>query len=318
MGVWEYGSDPDTHTPTLPYIIMTAGTVFDIQRFCTHDGPGIRTVVFLKGCSLDCAWCHNPESKSRQPELFYTPRLCIGCGSCASVCPEGAQRMTEEGHTFDRSLCRTCLTCVERCFSRALEIAGREMTADEALAEVEKDRVFYEESGGGLTLSGGEPMAQFEFIRAVLEGAKNLHTCIETCGFGPSERFLEILSLVDLFLWDIKDTDEARHLQNTGAPLAPILENLSLVDEAGGVTILRCPLIVGVNLSNDHLDKIASIYRSLRNCRGIELLPYHPLGDSKYARLGIPRAPDPSLEPTPEMISAARAYLLGKWHIPSE
>ena len=296
---------------------MTTGTIFDIQRFCTHDGPGIRTVVFLKGCPLDCAWCHNPESKRRQPELFYTSRLCIGCEKCVSVCAEGAHSMTDEGHVFQRVLCRECMSCAEGCFARALEVAGREITANEALAEVAKDNVFYEESGGGLTLSGGEPMAQFEFTRAILHRAENLHTCIETCGFGPSERFMEIVPLVDLFLWDIKDTDEARHEANTGVPLAPILENLRLVDEAGGSTILRCPLIAGVNLTEEHLDRLAAIYRSLHNCLGIGLLPYHPLGDSKYARLGITRAPDSFREPSAEEMTAAKARLLTRHGIQS-
>lgn len=354
---------------------MTTGTIFDIQRFCTHDGPGIRTVVFLKGCPLDCPWCHNPESKSRRLELFYTPHLCIGCGKCVALCPEGAHSMTEGCHAFDRSLCRACMTCAEECYARALEVVGREMTAEAVIAEVEKDRVFYEESGGGLTLSGGEPLYQYEFTRAILEGAKGavppsfgtrsgeriqdwtglsprtkpsalsvhsggcnkgrpvpadntdspecprsgciqgrsaLHTCIETCGFGPSRHFLDIVPLVDLFLWDIKDGDEGRHEANTGVSLAPILENLRLVDEAGGVTILRCLLIGGLNLNEQHLDRLAEVYRSLSNCRGIELLRYHALGDSKCARLSIPRALDSLREPTFEQMDLAKAYLLDR------
>ena len=296
---------------------MSTGTVFDIQRFCTHDGPGIRTTVFMKGCPLDCWWCHNPESKSRQRELFYTPHLCIACGYCASVCPAGAHSITDAGHAFDRDKCRLCLQCAEKCFAGSLEVAGREMTAVQVVAEVEKDRIFYEESGGGMTLSGGEPTAQFEFTREILEGARTMgiHTSVETCGFGVSARFVELVPLADLFLWDIKDTDESRHAENTGVPLAPILENLRLVDQVGGTTVLRCPLIPGVNLNDSHLDGLARIYGSLSNCLGIELLAYHALGDSKRARLGLPPSAFPNTEPDEDRLSAARSYLLAKWDI---
>jgi pyruvate formate lyase activating enzyme len=236
------------------------------------------------------------------------------------------------------------MACAEGCYARALEVAGRDVTAEDVIAEVEKDRVFYEESGGGMTLSGGEPLYQYEFARSILDGARCgvppsldmlrcsrldgsspdsfecsqgeriekrplLHSCIETCGFGPPGNFLDIVPLVDLFLWDIKDTDEARHETNTGVPLLPILENLRLVDKAGGVTILRCLLIDGVNLNEEHLDRLAEIYRSLRDCRGIELLRYHALGDSKYARLGIPCTTDSLREPTPEQMESAKGYL---------
>lgn len=285
----------------------------DIQRFCTHDGPGIRTTVFLKGCPLDCFWCHNPESKSLANELFYTPSLCIACGYCIANCPEHAHALTDSAHVFDRSLCRACMTCAEGCNSRALESVAREMSVEQVLAEVEKDRAFYEESGGGLTLSGGEPTAQMEFTLELTSRAKaiGISTCIETCGFGPTERFLSLVPLVDLFLWDIKDTDDQRHLANTGTPLAPILDNLRQVDRAGGPSILRCLLLAGVNLNETHLDRIAAIYRQLSHCAGIELLAYHPLGGSKLERLGYPPRPSPDLTPSSEAMSAACAYLAG-------
>lgn len=219
--------------------------------------------------------------------------------------------MADECHVYDRHKCALCFECAEVCYSGALAVAGSDITAEQALAEVEKDRVFYEESGGGMTLSGGEPTAQIEFTRAILEGARSasIHTCIETCGFGPADRFAELVPLVELFLWDIKDTDETRHLANTGVPLPPILENLRLVDEAGGTTILRCLLIPVVNLTEYHLDGLAQIYRSLSNCQGIELLAYHPFGDSKRARLGLAASDLACDAPTEEQISRAREYL---------
>lgn len=293
------------------------GLVSDIQRFCTHDGPGIRTVVFLKGCPLDCAWCHNPESKRPHKELLYNPQLCIGCGNCVSACRKDSHTLVEGVHEFDRSKCRLSLLCADQCYSGALEAVGKEMSVGEVMAEVMKDRIFYEKSGGGLTVSGGEPMAQFEFTRSLLEsaGSGGIHTGMETCGYGPAERFREIVPLVDLFLWDIKDTDEARHRAYTGVALGPILENLRLVDAAGGKTILRCLLIPEVNLREEHLDAIASLYRSLVNCIGVELLAYHPFGVSKSARLGVEPTDASFTEPTEDEMTAARAYLLDRWDI---
>lgn len=271
---------------------MARGVVFDIQRFSTHDGPGIRTTVFLKGCPLDCVWCHNPESKRFEPELLYTPMLCIGCGSCVERCPESAHAMVDGAHVFDRSRCRACLSCVTTCHAQALETTGREMTSGAMLAEVEKDRVFFQESGGGLTMSGGEPTAQIGFTLEVVSRAKaaGLTTCLETCGFGRPVDFLSLVPHVDLFLWDLKDTDEIRHLANTGVPLRPILENLRTVDRAGGVTILRCIMVPGVNVDDDHLRRIGAVRDELANCLGVELLEYHPLGAAKQERLGRPRS----------------------------
>jgi pyruvate formate lyase activating enzyme len=292
---------------------LASGLVSDIQRFCTHDGPGIRTTVFLKGCPLDCFWCHNPESKSFAPGLLYTAHLCIACGYCVECCPEHAHSIFNDEHHFDRTRCRECLACAGECYTGALEQVGREMTAAQVVAVAEKDRAFYEESGGGLTLSGGEPAAQPEFALEICHLAKaaGISVCIETCGFGPAERFFSLAPHVDLFLWDLKDTDEARHLASTGAVLAPILENLRRVDRAGGTTVLRCVLIPDVNLNQQHLDGVAAVFRSLANCGGIELLAYHPLGASKLERLGIEcTRPLPAACAPDELVSAAN-YLRG-------
>ena len=201
--------------------------IFNIQRFSVNDGPGIRTNVFFKGCPLNCLWCHNPESKSTKPDLGFIASKCIGCGHCLTQCPGHCHTMENGEHVIDRSKCLACRAC-ERFCAGALEIMGREMTVDEVLGEVMKDEIFYKTSNGGMTVSGGEPMIQFPFITELLRAAKEkgLTCCMETCGFAAWARFEEIMPYVDLFLYDIKETDPARHREYTGADNALILENL--------------------------------------------------------------------------------------------
>lgn len=254
------------------------GMIFDIKKFAINDGPGIRTAVFLKGCPLKCWWCHNPESQEKSPELSFSPDKCIGCGFCQSVCPNG----------LNRENCIHCGKCTAKCYAGARELIGREASVSEILAEVIKDRPFYENSGGGMTISGGEPLYQPDFTALLLAAAKQegLHTCLDTSGFASWSVVKKILPLVDLFLYDLKETDAEKHLLYTGVPLDIILENLQKIDAAGGKMILRCPLIPGLNDRKAHAAEIARIASGLKNLQEINLMPYHPLGESKLVRLG--------------------------------
>jgi pyruvate formate lyase activating enzyme len=265
------------------------GRIFEIQRYCIHDGPGIRTTVFLKGCPLNCLWCHNPEGIAPQAALSFIPARCIGCGYCFRACERGAHAMTDAAHTLDRARCGLCGRCARECHAGALELVGRDISVEDALAEVLKDRPFYETSGGGMTLSGGEPLMQIEFTAALLGAARGagLNTCVETCGFADYGRFERILGSTDLFLYDLKETDAARHEEFTGAPLAPILRNLRSLHDAGAAILLRLPIVPGCNDRDEHLRAVAALARELPRLRGVEIMPYHRLGESKLERMGL-------------------------------
>ena len=290
------------------------GQVFDIKKFAIHDGPGIRTTVFVKGCPLSCLWCHNPESQHFEPEIFFQPELCTNCGYCVSVCPNGCHQLVNGVHVMDREKCTACGLCTRECYTGALELVGRTWTVDEVLAEVLKDKAFYENSGGGMTLSGGEPMAQFKFTKALLTAAKaaGLNNCLDSCGWAPFEKYAALFDVVDLFLWDYKATDSALHRELTGVPNERILENLARIDAAGKPTVLRCPLVPGVNVDETHLQGVIDTARALKNLQQIDLLPYHPLGKSKLERLGrennqgaISFVPPEQVEEWTAMVSAA-------------
>ncbi len=264
------------------------GMIFDIKKFALHDGPGIRSTVFLKGCPLRCSWCHNPESQASEPELLFSPEKCLACGWCVDSCPEHCHSFAQGRHHFDRTTCRHCGLCATRCFSQALEFVGSYMSVEEVLQEVCKDSIFYANSGGGMTVSGGEPLAQFAFVRELLTQAKNreLHNCLETCGYASWKQLAALVEVVDLFLYDLKSLDSAQHTKITTKDNHLILENLRRLDAAGARIILRCPIIPGINDSTKALQAIGSLADELVNVQKLEIEPYNPLGLSKYSRLG--------------------------------
>ena len=262
--------------------------VFEIKRFAVHDGDGIRTTVFLKGCPLRCVWCHNPEGISPSPQLAYYAHKCVGCGECARVCPVGAHRISDGVHSLDRALCTACGKCAEVCLGDALTLYGKEMTVDELMPRLLEDREFYLNSGGGVTVSGGECLTHADFCRELLSRlkAEGISTAVDTCGFVSREAIDKVLPFTDVFLYDLKAIDSAVHEKCTGRDNKIILENLRYIAKSGALIEIRTPYVPDYN--DKEIESIAELLRSIGGDISIRILPYHNYAASKYESLGLP------------------------------
>jgi pyruvate formate lyase activating enzyme len=265
------------------------GLIFDIKRFAVHDGPGIRTTVFLKGCPLQCLWCHSPESQRPYPELMYYSNLCHHCNECVTICPTQAQT-TDTTHKIIQSRCTHCGRCATSCYPGALKLVGKSVGIDALLNELQKDATFYRQSQGGITLSGGEPTFQPQFTQALLKTCQDqyFHTAIETCGYTAWSIFQKILPYVNLILYDLKHLNRAKHIQYTGVPIDLILQNLRRLDQTDTNYVIRVPVIPTINDSPEVIKALSIFCGSLHHLKHVELLPYHRLGVSKYQHLDRP------------------------------
>lgn len=262
------------------------GIVFDAKRYAVDDGPGIRTTIFLKGCPLRCWWCHNPEGQVSKPELMYKSRRCIRCEECAGICPRTAIVHTADKVRIDRRLCNLCGKCAQNCPSEALTIVGKEICVTDLMKEMEKDAPFYAESQGGITVSGGEPLLQIDFLGAILKECKErgIHTAVDTCGHVPWKAFEKISDDTDLFLYDIKTMNDKIHKKCTGVSNKLTLENLKRLAQSGRNVQARFPIIPGINDDEDNIAKTAECLLSC-DVRHVSLLPYHRAGIEKYKSL---------------------------------
>jgi len=287
------------------------GMVFDIQRSCVHDGPGIRTTVFLKGCNLRCFWCHNPESWRAGPDLMFYPQKCIGCGKCFDICPLGCHSLSDGGvHGIDRAKCTVCGACAKKCYAGALTITGKERSVDDVMKAVRADTAFYRNSGGGMTVSGGEPLLQPEFTLTLLKAAKDegIHTALDTAGNVDFALFEQVLPWVDLLLFDCKCMDSAAHRRATGVGNERILENLWRLGRGSTPVWVRVPVVPEVNDTEENMAALRDYLADLPAVKRVELLAYHSLGAGKHANLGMEYAYKEIKAPPKGRMEALAAY----------
>lgn len=269
------------------YFLGITGIVFNIQRYSIHDGPGIRTTVFLKGCPLNCWWCQNPESQLSGQEMIFWEDRCIGCGACSTICPSDAIEIKNSIPVTEKEKCILYRKCIEKCPALAREMIGEKLTTEEVIKEIEKDLVFYEESGGGVTFSGGEPLGQSEFLEGLLNGCreKKIHTAVDTSGYISWGILNKISSKVDLFLYDLKIMDNERHKKYTGVSNEIILENIKKLSSVHNNIFIRFPVIPGINDDYQNIREMGEFLSFLKIAQ-VNLLPYHYIGIDKYKRLG--------------------------------
>jgi pyruvate formate lyase activating enzyme len=290
-----------------------SGVIFDVKRFAIHDGPGIRTTVFFKGCPLRCGWCHNPEGIAPQPELSFRATRCVGCGACVRACASGAIVLADARASTDAARCVRCGMCTKMCLTGAREAIGRTATVEELVGEIGRDRVFYEESGGGVTFSGGDPLMQADFLAALLLEcrARGLHTAVDTSGYAAWEVFESLRGLVDLFLCDIKHMDGKTHQRLAGVDNSSILDNLRRLAAADGQITARMPVIRGLNDDERNVRTTGAFVASLPGVTRIDILPYNEGGCAKLARLLGSAESTPFRSPEPEALRGIAGILAG-------
>lgn len=288
------------------------GYIFDIKHFAVHDGPGIRTTVFLKGCPLKCVWCHNPESISNKKQLGYIEHKCVNCGRCTLVCPNGAHYVDENNvHRFNREKCKVCGLCVDACYGKNLILYGKNATVDEIIDELLEDKDFYDSSNGGVTLSGGECLMQPSFCAELLERLKKegIHTAVDTCGFVSKDALDKVMPHTDLFLYDMKAFDEDVHIKCTGQSNKIILENLRYLDQNNQKIEIRIPFVPQYN--DNQMEKIGTFLATLKNIVGVRILPYHNFAGTKYKSLDMENTLPPKL-PEDDEIEGAKNLISQK------